>query len=245
MISLFVMNPTLVCRGSESILFDADSGVNIESRWFDPDFHRQQGRLDFIVQGRGQTCFVSFNDDRYVLRHYRRGGKIASWLDDRYIWSGLENTRAFREWRLLVKLVEQRLPVPYPFAARVVRNGFFYRADLVTREICNAHTLAQLLMRSPLSFEQWRKIGRIIRRFHEAGVFHADLNAHNILIDPVGEVYLIDFDKGAMRESSQQWKNNNLLRLHRSLLKVKRLNPEFKYENSAFQVLVAAYWERV
>jgi 3-deoxy-D-manno-octulosonic acid kinase len=100
-------------------------------------------------------------------------------------------------------------------------------------------------MRSPLPFEQWRKIGRSVRGFHEAGVFHADLNAHNILIDPVGEVFLIDFDKGALREASPQWKKTNLSRLHRSLLKLKRLNPDFKFEDSAFQSLEAAYRERV
>jgi 3-deoxy-D-manno-octulosonic acid kinase len=235
------MKPTLLCKDSDSFLYDAESSFNIHSRWFELNFHRQQGRMTAIAQGRGQTCFFSYQDDRYVLRHYRRGGSMASWLDDRYLWTGLERTRAFREWQLLAKLRERRLPVPDPVAARVVRWGVFYRADLVTREIQNSRTLATHLMRLPLSFEQWRKIGRNIRGFHEAGVFHADLNAHNILIDSLGKVFLIDFDKGAIRKSSTRWKQSNLMRLHRSLLKLKRLHPEFKFDDNAFQQLHAAY----
>ena len=237
------MKPTLLRTGSEAFLYDAKSNFNIESRWFDLEYHRQQGRMTSVAQGRGHTCFFFHQDDRYVLRHYRRGGKMAARLDDRYLWMGLERTRAFREWRLLAKLRECRLPVPYPIAARVVKRGIFYRADLVTREIQDAHTLATLLLCKPLSLEQWQKIGRSIRDFHLAGVYHADLNAHNILIDSLGKVFLIDFDKGAIRKPINRWRRSNLMRLHRSLVKHKRLHPEFVFHDSDFQHLQAAYWE--
>ena len=237
------MTPTLFCRGSEAFLYDAESGFEIESRWFDLHYLRQQGGVTTVAQGRGETCFFSNRDNDYVLRHYRRGGAMASWLDDRYLWTGLERTRAFREWRLLAKLRQRNFPVPYPIVARVVRRSIFYRADLVTHAINNSHTLATLLMRSPLSFEQWRKIGHIIRGFHNAGVYHADLNAHNILVDSLDAVFLIDFDRGAIRTSATRWKQHNLQRLHRSLLKLKRLHSGFELHDSAFQQLLEAYRE--
>jgi 3-deoxy-D-manno-octulosonic acid kinase len=74
-----------------------------------------------------------------------------------------------------------------------------YRADLITQRIENSESLAARLLEGPLSLTQWIAVGRCIRRFHDAGVHHADLNAHNILLTPE-QVYLIDFDRGTLRK---------------------------------------------
>ena len=79
-------------------------------------------------------------------------------------------------------------------AARVQRSGLFYRADIVTERIDNAESLAQQLARAPLPPEQWREIGRCLRRFHAAAVWHPDMTAHNVLLSGQ-QVYLVDFDK--------------------------------------------------
>ncbi|HET9819949.1 MAG TPA: lipopolysaccharide kinase InaA family protein, partial [Rhodanobacteraceae bacterium] len=52
-----------------------------------------------------------------------------------------------------------------------------------------------------------------------ARVDHADLNAHNILLNAKG-LWLIDFDRGEIRVTGTAWKLGNLARLKRSLLKV-------------------------
>ena len=54
---------------------------------------------------------------------------------------------------------------------------------------------------------------------HREGAWHADLNAHNILVNPHG-LYLIDFDRGRLRRPSLHWRRANLARLKRSLIKV-------------------------
>ena len=51
--------------------------------------------------------------------------------------------------------------------------------------------LAQMLA-EPL----WEPVAAAIVRMHRAGVWHADLNAFNILIGGEGRVWLIDFDRG-------------------------------------------------
>ncbi len=79
----------------------------------------------------------------WVLRHYRRGGMIANVLGDRYLWTGAGRTRGFAEFRLLAALRARGLPVPTPVAARYRRKGVHYRADLITRRIGNATTLAE------------------------------------------------------------------------------------------------------
>ena len=104
-------------------------------------------------------------------------------------------------------------------AARYERHGFFYSADLITRRIADAETLAQCLAQGRVDAALAEAVGRVIGRFHRAGVWHADLNAHNVLVAPDG-VYLIDFDRGQLREPAVAWQQANLQRLLRSLVKL-------------------------
>ena len=92
-----------------------------------------------------------------------------------------------------------------------------------------------------LGDDQWRKVGSVVRRFHQRGVFHADLNAHNILLDKSGEVYLIDFDKCRLRKTQRSWQLKNLNRLRRSLNKLKRGNDKVNFEEKDWQALLSGY----
>jgi 3-deoxy-D-manno-octulosonic acid kinase len=75
---------------------------------------------------------------------------------------------------------------------------------------------------------------------HRAGVDHADLNAHNILLDSQGVVSVIDFDRGRLR-SPGSWRNANLLRLHRSLGKIARSLPPDRFTAAVWSGFMAAY----
>ena len=66
---------------------------------------------------------------------------------------------------------------------------------------------------------RWAAIGRCLRRFHDAGVQHADLNAHNIMLGEQGEVWVLDFDRGRLRHPGA-WRERVLDRLARSLAKI-------------------------
>ena len=49
----------------------------------------------------------------------------------------------------------------------------------------------------------WRALGASIWKFHEAGVYHADMNAYNVQVDKDGDIWLLDFDKGALRAAGR------------------------------------------
>ncbi len=214
------MNPTEKHAGPQHFLYDADLVPEMDSRHFEPEDLARSGMLRGHATGRGATHFMELAGRQCVLRHYRRGGLVASLLDDRYLRVPLRATRAWREWHLLAELAGRGLPVPQPVAARVVTRGPFYRADLVTLRIPRTRTLAEILRGAPLEEEGWRAIGGCIGRFHGCGVFHADLNAHNILLAGSGEVYLVDFDRGEIRTPAPGWQRSNLERLRRSLHKL-------------------------
>jgi 3-deoxy-D-manno-octulosonic acid kinase len=201
------------------ILYDDALLRHAQEDTFSPRHWAKQDALRGTAGGRGQTWIVRSGNDEWVLRHYRRGGLVARFVDDYYLWRGLEQTRPWREWRLLASLYKEGFPVPQPVAAHVVRHGLWYRGDLITRLIPATRSLATALGESSIESLPWHAIGSCIRRFHDAGVYHADLNAHNILLDSSGKVYLLDFDRGERRTPGVLWQEANLGRLLRSLRK--------------------------
>ena len=223
---------------TRGILYDTEllgkHQLAVTSELFEPSFWQASQSLTAMKGGRGRVYFIDAGECHWVLRHYRRGGLIGKLIADRYLWSGAERTRAFREWRLLAQLYAQGLPVPQPVAARYQRQGFSYQADLIMVAIKQARTLTQCLETEALSESVWQHLGEVLARFHAAGIQHADLNAHNIVFDAQKTVYLLDFDRGQVRDVRPAWVEGVLQRLLRSLNKLKKeRNIHFEMQNWA------------
>lgn len=223
------------------MLYDTLHTSNFSTEFFEPEYWRGHGAIEGSARGRGTTWFVRVGSSSFVLRHYRRGGLAAKISNDRYWWKSDVETRSFAEWHLLYHLHRAGLPVPAPIAARYQRHGSFYRADLITQRIENSESLAQRLAQGPMSLSQWIAVGRCIRRFHDAGVCHADLNAHNILLT-AEQVYLIDFDRGTLRKRGW-WADTTLVRLYRSLEKITLLDSPESFTDQDWHSLLAGYRE--
>jgi len=213
---------------------------SVAESMFDPEFWRARGELVEVSGGRGSAWFIDSPARQWVLRHCRRGGFIARLSEDQYVWAGEDRVRAFAEWRLLEMLARAGLPVPEPVAALYQRSGLTYRCDLITQRIADAEPLSALLARAAIPEPRWREIGAVIARLHGFGVDHADLNAHNILLDARGAVSVIDFDRGRLRAQGP-WAAGNLQRLHASLLKISAAMPADRFSPQVWEWLLAGY----
>jgi 3-deoxy-D-manno-octulosonic acid kinase len=103
-------------------------------------------------------------------------------------------------------------------------------------------TLAQRLCGGNVSFETWAAIGRMLRRFHDHGVCHTDLNAHNVLLRGAGQAWLIDFDGASVRRPGI-WRDANLVRLRRSLEKLNDGPAAGRFDDPQWFCLLSAYRE--
>jgi len=191
--------------------------------------------------GRGTTMFVGEGEREFVLRHYVRGGLPGKFIRDSYVWLGERQTRAFAEWYLLAKLVAKNLPVPRPAAARYCRSGPIYRADLLTVRVPGIRSLADRISEGPGDELFWAGLGKGLGRFHDAGVFHADLNAYNVQVDQADQLQLLDFDRGKILQRGV-WQQKNIARLHRSLQKIKGLNNRVNFTAANWDQLLEGYF---
>mgnify|MGYP001548599691 FL=1 len=196
--------------------------------------------LQAAVGGRGAVVFLRADEEEWALRHYHRGGLPGRLIDDRFVWQGADRTRSFREWRLLRRLYNDGLPVPRPVAAAYRRRGASYTADLLTVRIPGAEPLAAHVARAALPADVWRDLGRCVRRFHDAGVCHADLNVHNLLLDEARRPWLLDFDRGRVRPPGG-WRRENLDRFLRSLRKLLTEQPGVHIQPADWQALLDGY----
>ena len=200
--------------------------------------------------GRGTVYFRSLptqaGNCNVVVKQYRRGGMVRHFNKNLY-WHGHHSqSRAWLEFKLLAKMTAMGLPVPTPVAARAKRTFLhLYESTIITQEIEQSKTLADCLKLhsdQPVDHTLWQNTGETIKRFHTANIYHADLNASNILIGGNDQVYLIDFDKGQLLPDNRtNWKRDNLHRLQRSLLKYQRNNDQFQYSTEHWNSLLAGY----
>jgi 3-deoxy-D-manno-octulosonic acid kinase len=217
------MNLKFEQTGSRAIVYDADCMPQPGRELFDAEYWRRTGAISATAPGRGNALMLETPFGSAVMRAYLRGGWAARLSHDRYLFTGFDRCRPLAEARMLAELTRMGLPVPQPLAAQCRRHGLAYTGVLLTRRIMPAVPLADLLADGAHLMPDWFLIGRCIRRFHDAGVVHPDLNARNILLGENGggqdDIYLIDFDRAFFCHGSRRWFRANLGRLRRSLLK--------------------------
>jgi 3-deoxy-D-manno-octulosonic acid kinase len=161
---------------------------------------------------------------RWAVRHYRRGGAMASHLGDRYLRLG--TARPFRE--LLAATAARALGIATPavVAAAAYPKGIYYQCDLVTEVVPDATTLAEVLHHTDGTKDWLRAMaaaGRLIGELGEAGVHHVDLNAHNVIFEDrdLERPWVVDLDRARVRtRASEGAKERMRARLTRSVVKV-------------------------
>jgi 3-deoxy-D-manno-octulosonic acid kinase len=227
--------------GRGAIFCNPAAGVAVTVPWFEPRFWVARSAIVGQARGRGVATVFEHQGQRYVLRHYQRGGLIADISADRYLWLGEARTRPVRELNLHLRMHAAGLPVAEPVAVRYERDGFSYRGDLITKYLPDTESLAQRLDAGEVSLPTWAALGRCIRRFHDYGLCHADLNAHNILLRGEDAVFLIDFDRSSLRKRGM-WCDANLARLRRSLDKLEDTRAQRRFDDAQWHCLLAAYF---
>jgi hypothetical protein len=163
-------------------------------------------------------------------RRSRRGGMIASILSDVYM--GM-TPRPLTELAVTIEAMRRGVPVVEPMGAMVEWIApVLYRGFFLTRAVPGM-TLWEFLKTDDDPTVRNHVLGQArtsIDSMHEKGLFHADLNLHNLLVTQVREsfsVIVIDLDKSRLFEAplSLAMRRTNAARLIRS---ARKLDPSGK-----------------
>jgi 3-deoxy-D-manno-octulosonic acid kinase len=232
-------------QGNHTVLSHPKYTSQITLDWFDANYWQQQNKIVGAKKGRATAWFFKQDKLTAVLRHYWRGGLVGKLLSDQYLYPGLEQTRVYKEFSLMSKLLELGLNVPTPIAAKVTRSGLIYRGDIITQAVSGAKSLLDILIERPLNNDELENIASTLALFHIKGVYHADLNINNILFNEDGDVYVIDFDRGEIKQPNAQWQQANMARLARSFLKEQGRNNSFYWQVNDWKTLHTIYKQKL
>ena len=215
------MKPEIFSHHHVSIVYDADRIAEAHADLLRIGYWQRRNAVTGEARGRGNTTFLAAPFGTVALREYRRGGWAARISNDRYVYLGLQRSRPFREFYLLARLLADGFPVPAPIAAMCERHGFFYGGALMTGLLQDVMTLAEIMQAGIPQQDALIATGAVVRKFHDGGLWHADLNVRNILVNPAEmRVFLIDFDRCRYRPGHRVDGLENLKRLRRSIDKL-------------------------
>jgi len=182
-------------------------------------FERPHGDAAGALEGRTAVTRADLDGvGRVVVKHYMRGGFLRHLISSRYVRSG--PTRSRVEYEMLERVRSLGVQAPEPIA-HAERGGWLYRAWLVTREIADQRSLAEI---SRVDEERARTaMGEVIRFLDlliSNGIFHVDLHPGNVVVDRAGGVYLLDFDKArAFPGARNELRDRYLHRWRRAVIK--------------------------
>jgi 3-deoxy-D-manno-octulosonic acid kinase len=182
----------------------------------------QPGRRVFV--GRGEAYGVALGRTAAVVRHARHGGLLAPLLGDLFVGP----PRFHREAALSRRLAQGGLRTPAVLAGVRYRVGPLHRADVATSQVEGADLAELFYGDAPPAGEARTRvlgaIGHLVRRLHDLGLVHPDLQLRNLLVSgaagPAPEAWLLDVDTcREIRGDRDAERARNLDRFYRSWAK--------------------------
>jgi tRNA A-37 threonylcarbamoyl transferase component Bud32 len=181
--------------------------------------------LSWMAGRKAHPCLPLPDGKKMVIRQYTHGGLLGFAIRDLYF----AGSRALDELRLTEAVRAAGIPtVESVGAMQIPTLHFFYRAFFLSVEKPGALDLLDFFRNLPgdptpeallLKRNVIHETGRVLRRFHDAGFYHADLQLKNLLTDG-HRVLVIDLDRSLHRDPlSAGERMSNLLRLNRSVEK--------------------------
>lgn len=185
-------------------------------------------------------------DEHRLVRRFRHGGLLRGVRGERYF----DAERPFREAALAEELQRRGVPTARVLAARAQALRFGgWRLELVVRRIPEARDMGVLMENARARGERLpgvllRAVGALVRRMHDQGFLHADLQPNNLLV--VGEpssaqLVVLDLDGSAFHTAlSLEQRAANLARFVRFIMR-REARDGLSLTRTDWQRLLAGY----
>ena len=153
--------------------------------------------------GRSGTARLNLpQGPRVVLKRMSRGGWVGPLWRDRFPGA----SRLLANLTLPLEAARRGIPTASPVALLLLRAPpGLYRAWLAVEEIFGAQDLlGRIAGTPPLGTSEMGAVLSFVRRMHDAGLEHRDLNLGNLLVRErtpgAWEVFIVDLDRAILRD---------------------------------------------
>jgi 3-deoxy-D-manno-octulosonic acid kinase len=195
--------------------------------------------------GRGGTARVLLPDGPAVLKRMRRGGLTAPLWQDRFPGAA----RLVGNLVVAVEVARRGVPTAAPLTLLLRRGRVgLYEGWLGVAELPGAMDLLSRLERDPPPGRpELAAVLAQVRRMHDAGIEHRDLNLGNLLVRPAGEgweAFVIDLDRAVLHDGPLPpgLRQSALRRLERSYAKRFRDRGPLPAGSGVWSELYAAHY---
>ncbi len=176
--------------------------------------------VEHRLVGRGPVHVLETDSGPIVAKRLERGGLLGGFL--RTLFS--DPTRSWHEADVAERLAAAGCRTPAVVVARTTRVGLgLYRLELATARIVRARDLLAAVPGAPDRPDLALRTGRLLRRLHDVGLRHRDLQVKNLLVPHEGgELVVIDLDRCRLDEQrplDDAERLASLTRFARSLVK--------------------------
>jgi 3-deoxy-D-manno-octulosonic acid kinase len=211
---------TVLTKTYDSYHFGSSSDLTVQQlKQLIALFNTPTKTVDSVLGGRSSVTIAQLEGvGSVVVKYYTRGGLLRCMVKRRYLKWG--KTRCQIEYELLQKVRSLGVNAPEPISY-ASWGGLFYKGWLVTREIKQNQTLAELSCADEehahiVMKELIDQLSILIKN----NIFHADLHPGNVLVDSGDRVFILDFDKACLsRQNKNKLRNHYLRRWRRAVIK--------------------------
>ena len=172
-----------------------------------------------VLGGRSAVTKARLEDlESVVVKYYTRGGLIRHLVKRRYLKWGKPRCQVEYEVLRKVRSVGVNAPEPIAYA---YQGNIFYKAWLVTREIVQPQTLAELgRLDEQHACLVMKEVIEQVATLMNHSILHVDLHPGNVVVDSGGRVFLLDFDKAyTCAQNRNKLRERYLSRWRRAIIK--------------------------
>ena len=137
-----------------------------------------------------RVAIISGPEGELFLKHYKTRG-----IRERLKYCVVPS-KARKEWEMALRALRTGIATPVPLAMAERRTGRFLRdAFLITQAISPSVPLIEVILQGG-DKELFFRAAPLIKGMHDAGLFHQDLHAGNILVERAKkQLYVIDLHR--------------------------------------------------
>lgn len=170
-----------------------------------------------ILRGRKPVVAGRLGRRDVIVKRLHHGGLLAPLLGDRFLTRRRFSAHAANAAFLRV----HGIATPAVVFAGWRRSGGFVRGEIGLERLDGVDADRYFFSGSPAAADEVsRAIGALVRRMHDAGFVHGDLNLMNVLVRGPASLSILDLDKGTIfSHVGGRARRANLERLYRSIRK--------------------------